>query len=255
MTRVMLLAVWMAMSLGCASAQAREDAINPADIDRVAGRFYLMQTSGTPGQPDYRFIYTDQAGHLHVDKLDDGALVSDWESPALGSRATSLFVTDLYGDGKKKMVVSTSGGRVLIFDLASYQLEWENTQLRYVRIDFMAPANLDNDPQQEVVILADDRLFIFDGYNRNIQWSSTIVLVANFVAIGNVDDDPQLEIVLNTGKIVDGRFYNIQFQTDKAFGDRIELLDVTGDGYNDVVGEFSDRSLRVFDVWRTREVW
>lgn len=255
MTRVLLLSVCLAMSLACASAQAREDAINPSDIARVSSRFYLVQTSGTFGKPDYRFIYTDQAGHLHVERVEDGAMVSDWESPALGSRATSLFVTDLYGDGKKKMVVSTIGGRVLIYDLASYQLEWENLQLRYVRIDFMAPANLDTDPQQEVVILADDRLYIFDGYNRNIQWSSTITLVANFLAIGNVDDDPQLEIVLNTGKIVDGRFYNIQFQTDKPFGDRIELLDVTGDGYNDVVGEFSDRSLRVFDVWRTREVW
>jgi hypothetical protein len=243
------------MSLACASAHAREDAIDPADIARVAGRFYLVQTAGAPGTPDFRFIYTDQAGHLHVERMEDGALVTDWESPALGSRATSLFVSDLYGDGKQKVVVSTIGGRVLIYDLITYQLEWENLQLRYARIDFMAPANLDSDKQQEVVIMADDRLYIFDGYNRNIQWSSTVTMIANFVVIGNVDDDPQLEIVLNTGKVVDGRFYNIQFQTDKPFGDRIELLDVTGDGYDDVVGEFSDRSLRVFDVWRTREVW
>ena len=48
---------------------------------------------------------------------------------------------------------------MLIYDLATYQLEWENTQLRYTRIDFMTPANLDPDPQQEVVILADDRLY------------------------------------------------------------------------------------------------
>lgn len=255
MKRVISLALLLASSLACHAAQAREEAINPVDIARVAGRFYMAQTTGTPGKPDYRFIHTDQAGHLHVEKVDDGALVSDWETTSLGTRPTSMFVTDLYGDGKQKIVVSTIGGRVLIYDLATYQLEWENLQLRYTRIDFMAPANLDNDAQQEVVILADDRLFIFDGYNKNIQWSSTIALVANFLVIGNVDDDPQLEIVLNTGKIVDGRFYNIQFQTDKVFGDRIELLDITGDGYNDVVGEFSDRSLRVFDVWRTREVW
>jgi hypothetical protein len=255
MRRVVLLVLMTAASLACHAVQAREDAIDPADVARVAGRFYMMQTVGTPGKADYRFLYTDQTGHLHVDKVEDGAFVSDWETTSLGSRATSLFVTDLYGDGKLKIVVSTIGGRVLIYDLATYQLDWENLQLRYVRIDFMAPANLDGDPQQEVVILADDRLFIFDGYNRNIQWSSTTPLVANYLAIGDIDDDPQLEIVLNTGKIVDGRFYNIQFQTDKAFGDRIELLDVTGDGYPDVVGEFSDRTIRVFDVWRTREVW
>jgi len=257
MKRIVVLVFLLGTSAACAAAHAggRIDNIDPADIARVAGHFYLVQTVGTPGKPDYRMLYTDQAGHLHVEKIEDGALTSDWESTTLGSRATSLFVTDLYGDGKQKIVVSTIAGRILIYDLANYQLDWENLQLRYNRIDFMAPAQLDNDPQQEVVILADDRLFIFDGYNRNIQWSSTTPMIATFLAIGNVDDDPQPEIVLNTGKIIDGRFYNIQFQTDKPFGDRIELLDVTGDGYNDVVGEFSDRSIRVFDVWRTREVW
>jgi hypothetical protein len=256
MNRLLLVVMVLGSSLACASAHAgHADVINTKDIERVAGRFYMVQTTGTPGTPSYRLLYTDQAGHLHVEKIEDGALVSDWESTTLGSRATSLFVTDLYGDGKQKIVVSTIAGRILIYDLATYQLDWENLQLRYNRIDFMAPAQLDNDAQQEVVILADDRLYIFDGYNRNIQWSSTITMPATFLAIGNVDDDPQPEIVLNSGKIVDGRFYNIQFQTDKVFGDRIELLDVTGDGYNDVVGEFSDRSIRVFDVWRTREVW
>lgn len=256
MNRFLLLVVMVGSSLACASAHAgRTDDINPADIARVSGHFYLMQTTGTPGTPSYRMLYCDQQGHLHVEKIEDGALVADWESTTLGSRATSLFVTDLYGDGKLKIVVSTIAGRVLIYDLATYQLDWENLQLRYSRIDFMRPAQLDNDPQQEVVILADDRLYIFDGYNRNIQWSSTTAMVATFLVIGNIDDDPQPEIVLNSGKIVDGRFYNIQFQTDKAFGDRIDLLDVTGDGYPDVVGEFSDRSIKVFDVWRTREVW
>jgi hypothetical protein len=256
MNRSLLLVLVMGSSLACASAHAgRGDAINTKDIERVAGHFYNMQTTGTPGTPSYRLLYTDQAGHLHVEKIEDGSLVSDWESTTLGSRATSMFVTDLYGDGKQKIVISTFAGRILIYDLATYQLDWENLQLRYNRIDFMAPAQLDNDPQQEVVILADDRLYIFDGYNRNIQWSSTTTLPATFLAIGNVDDDPQPEIVLNSGKIVDGRFFNIQFQTDKPFGDRIELLDITGDGYNDVVGEFPDRSIRVFDVWRTREVW
>jgi len=256
MNRLLVLVLVLGSSLACASAHAgRSDAINPADIERVAGRFYLMQTTGTPGTAAYRMLYCDQQGHLHVLKIEDGALVADWESTTLGSRATSLFVVDLYGDGKQKIVVSTINGRVLIYDLATYQLEWENLQLRYNRIDFMAPAQLDGDPQQEVVVLADDHLYIFDSYNRNVQWSSTIPMVANFLAIGNIDDDPQPEIVLNTGKVVDGRFYNIQFQTDKVFGDRIELLDVTGDGYPDVVGEFSDRSIKVFDVWRTREVW
>jgi hypothetical protein len=229
--------------------------IDPAALSRLAGKFFMTMTTGAPGSENFRFIYTDQAGHVHVLRIDKGALRQDWESTTLGSRATSMFVCDLYADGKQKLVISTLGGRILIYDFATYELEWENIQLRYTRIDFMAPANLDSDPQQEIVILADDRVYIFDGYNRNIQWSSTTAMVATYFVIGNLDDDPQMEIVLNTGKIIDARFYNIQFQTDKAFGDRIDLIDITGDGYADVVGEFPDRTMRVFDVWRTREVW
>ena len=36
---------------------------------------------------------------------------------------------------------------------------------------------------------------------------------------------------------------------------RLALADLTGDGFPEVIGEFADRSLRVFDVWRGREVW
>jgi hypothetical protein len=253
MKGLLLLAAVLIAVAGASVARAED--IDPVRVARLAGKFFMTLTTGTPGQPDFRFIYTDQAGHLHVSRVDKGVLKQEFEATTLGSRACALFVSDLYGDGKKKLVVGTTAGRILIYDLATYDVEWENLQLRYTRIDYMVPVNLDGDAQQEVVILADDHLAIFDGYNRNVQFSSTVPMVATFMAIGNVDDDPQPEIVLNTGKIVDGRFYSIQFQTDKAFGDRIELMDITGDGYADVIGEFADRSLRVFDVWRTREVW
>jgi hypothetical protein len=253
MKRLSLLAAMLC--LGCGSVRAVADGADAAAVSRAAQKFYMTIEIGTPGQEDYRFIYTDRAGHLHVYAMKDGALNMAWEATTLGSRATALFVTDLYGDGRTKLVASTIGGRVLIYDLATYELEWENLQQRYVRVDHMEHANLDNDRQQEVVILADDRLFIFDGYNRNVQWSSSTQMIAKFMIIGNVDDDPQLEIILNAGQIIDSRFFNIQFQTDQPFGDRLMLADITGDGYADVIGEFPDRTVRVFDVWRGREVW
>jgi hypothetical protein len=233
-------------------------AVTQADagaFNKMAQKYELAVESGTPGTDDYRFIYSDRSGHVHIYAMDDGVLTLAWEATTLGSRATSLIVCDLYGDGHLKVLVTSVAGRVLIYDLASYELEWENVQQRYTRIDYMAVAQLASDPQLEAVILADDRLFIFDGYNRNLQWSSTTNMVASFIVIGNVDDDPQLELVLNSGIIVDSRFFNIQFQTDQVFGDRLSLADITGDGYPEVFGEFQDRSLRVFDVWRGREVW
>jgi hypothetical protein len=254
MNRVSIAASIAAVSLACSPGHALSN-IRADAFSAMAKKYVLTVEVGTPGSDGYRFIYSDRSGHVHVYAPDGDGLKMAWEATTLGSRATALAVVDLYADGKLKLVITTVAGRVLIYDLGTYQLDWENLQQRYVRIDHMAVAQLDGDRQLEVVILADDRLWIFDGYNRSIQWNSTTNMIANFVVTGNVDDDPQPEIVLNTGLIVDSRFHNIDFQTDQMFGDRLSLVDLTGDGYPEVVGEFNDRSLRVFDVWRGREVW
>jgi hypothetical protein len=255
MNRVIIAACLAAVSLACSAGKAATTSIDVQAFSNLVKKYTLATETGTPGQDDYRFIYADRPGHVHVYAVENGALKLQWETTTLGSRATALIVADLYGDGRKKLLISTFAGRVLIYDLAKYELEWENLQQRYSRIDHMAVANLDGDKQLEVALLADDKLYIFDGYNRNLQWSSTTNMIATFMVIGNVDDDPQLEIVLNSGIIVDSRFFNIQFQTDQPFGDRLSLADLTGDGYPEVIGEFADRTLRVFDVWRGREVW
>jgi hypothetical protein len=221
MNRVVIAAGFLAVSLACSAGHA-VTVTDVAAFSRIADRFLLTVEVGTPGQADYRFIYSDRMGHVHVYAMDGDVLKMTWEVTTLGSRATAVIVSDLYGDGKLKLLISSSAGRVLIYDLATYELDWENQQLRYNRIDHMATAQLDGDRQLEVVVLA---------------------------------DDPQMEIVLNSGIIVDSRFFNIQFQTDQIFGDRLALADLTGDGYPEVIGEFNDRSLRVFDVWRGREVW
>jgi hypothetical protein len=255
MKRTILIALAAAATVACGAGRAVTTEIDYPAFSKAMGNFYLTTELGTPGKPDYRFFYADRAGHVHTYVPKDGSFVRDWEVTSLGSHATSLIVTDLYGDGKQKLALTTISGRFMIYDVATYQLEWENLQLRLTRVDHMAVANLDNDPQTEAVVLADDLMYIFDSYNRVVQWSSTTKVFAKFIVIGNVDDDPQLEIVLNNGQIFDGRFYNIQFQTDQPFGDRLMLADMTGDGYDDVVGEFPDRTLRIFDVWRGREVW
>ena len=68
-------------------------------------------------------------------------------------------------------------------------------------------------------------------------------------------NDDQLEIILNTGFIIDSRFYNIEFQTEDVFGDRILLMDINGDGIPEIIGEFVDYNLRIFDVYAEREIW
>jgi len=221
----------------------------------ITERYPMAIQVGTPGAEGFRFVYTNSSARLHVYRVKGGKLVKDWETTDLGSRAVSMFVTDLYGDGHLKLVVATVRGRVLIYDFDSYNLEWENLQNRYTALDYMLPANLDADPQQEIIVIADNIMAFFDGLNKNIQWISDTKFSAKHVIVGNVDDDPQLEIILNTGRVVDSRFYTIEYEADQPFGDRISLFDVSGDGYPEVFGEFSDFSIKVYDIWARRELW
>ncbi|HEX5132605.1 MAG TPA: hypothetical protein VFX92_08965 [Candidatus Krumholzibacteria bacterium] len=254
MNRVLAAVCLSAACLACSASHALTE-VDVNSFSAIAKKYVVTAEIGTPGHADYRFIYADKSGHVHVYAAEKGGMEMVWEATTLGARATALAVADLYGDGVLKLVIATAAGRVLIYNMNTFELEWENLQQRYTKIDHMALAQLDGDRQLEAVFLADDKLWIFDSYNRNIQWNSTTAMLGNFVVVGNVDDDPQLEIILNTGLIVDSRFYNIQFQTDQVFGDRISLADLTGDGFPEVIGEFGDRTLRVFDVWRGREVW
>lgn len=224
-------------------------------MSKLTSKFMMTLQVGTPGTPSFRFVYTNSQARLFVYRIEKGKLVKDWETSDLGSKAASMFVTDLYGDGSNKLLVGTVRGRVLLYDFATYDLEWENLQDGYSAVNYMAHANLDQDPQQEVVILADRLLYIYDGYNKNIQWVSDTEFGAKLFLLGNVDDDPQLEIIMNTGRVVDTRFYNIEFEADGPFGERITLFDVNMDGYPEVFGEFPDFSIRVYDIWAQRELW
>ncbi len=255
MKRSMLVALVSSLLVACGASRAVTTGYDWQEFSRTMGRFYLTAELGTPGSANYQFFYADRSGHVHVYGMQDGVLERKWEVTTLGSRATCMEVADLYGDGKQKLVIGSVQGRLLIYDVATFQLEWENLQVRFNRVEHGTVANLDNDPQLEVILLADDNMFVFDSYNRTIQWNSTTKVLGKYVAVGNVDDDPQPEIVINNGQIFDGRFFNIQFQTDQPFGDKIALVDMTGDGYADVIGEFPDRTIRLYDVWNGREIW
>jgi hypothetical protein len=249
--------LWTALTvvLGVSGAAYGQAKVDLGAMKLLTERYPMAIQVGTPGTEGHRLVYTNSAARLHVLRVKDGKLTKDWETTDLGSRAASMYVSDLYGDGVLKLIVATIRGRVLIYDFDSYNLEWENLQDRYKAIEYMVLANIDGDPQQECVLFADKLMIIYDGLNRNIQWLSDTQYTARHVIVGNVDDDPQPEFILNTGRVVDSRFFTIEFEADQPFGDRISLFDVNGDGYPEVFGENTDFSIKVFDVWAQRELW
>lgn len=245
----------IAVIVALAASGVQAGKIDQRVLDNVTKRFQFAIQVGTPGGDDHRLLYADFQRHIHVYRIKDGELELEWETTNLGARVTSMFVVDLYGDGNEKLVVATAGGRILIYTMGDYDLEWENLQDKFDRVDYMVSENLDGDPQRELVFIADGILYIYDSLNKNFEWQSQSQFEAKQIVIGNVDDDDQPEIVLNTGVIVDSRFYNIEFTADTAFGDRISLLDINGDDIPEIFGEFLDFTLKIFDIYAEREIW
>jgi hypothetical protein len=91
--------------------------------------------------------------------------------------------------------------------------------------------------------------------SKSKQWVSQQSFDAVEIVVGNVDKDSQMEIILNSGIIIDSRFFNVELAWDKPFGDRIMLFDINNDGIQEIIGEFADYSLRIYDVYARREVW
>jgi len=224
-------------------------------LERLSQRFQdLVILSDGDGAP-LRFLYADAGEHVHAYEVREGKPVPVWEATGLGSKVNALIVRDVDADGRSEIVIATSLGRVIFHDAESYDLVWENHQDPFGPIDCMITGNIDRDPQDEVIFVADSHLFIFDALTKTLEWRSQREFDAKEMVLGNVDDDGQLELILNTGVILDTRFYNVEFESEVHFGRRISLLDLSGDGIPEVIGETGDFTIRIFDVYAEREIW
>ena len=108
---------------------------------------------------------------------------------------------------------------------------------------------VDDDVQDELLFCADGRLIVYDGRDQFEEWrSDQDNLRATDILVGDVDGDGDEEIVLNDGFVFDARYRDLEWQSSQPFGARMAMLDVDGDGILEVVGEFGDRFLRIFDI-------
>lgn len=242
---------------------SQAEKLNAEDLELMARHFKLFHVISTD---PLRYIYADVGAHIHVNVVEDGRSVVDWESTTLGSRVVELNVVDLEGTGNREIVVATSRGRVIAWDAETYDLLGENYIETFTSISCMTLTQLDSDPQMEMILLADSsvpgstpsaQLSIYDMKSRALEWRSQETYQATEMLVANVDDDPQLEIILNTGPVIDSRFYYVE--VSKAivggYGIRLKLIDLNGDGYPEIVGETPGFPLRVYDIYAQREVW
>jgi hypothetical protein len=229
--------------------------LDPYTMQQVFCRFPFAKIVSLDGENEWGLMYADVYGKLRLLRSTERGWKRDWELTNLGSKIRKFFIRDIEGDDIFEVVIATVDGRILIYSMEDYQNIWENLEDNFTAITALGVENIDEDEQMELIILADRRLYIVDGLSKSRQWVSDREFVATEIVIDNVDKDDQLEIILNTGIVIDSRFLNIELEWDRSFGERIMVFDMNNDGYPEIIGEFSDYSLQIFDVHARREVW
>lgn len=252
--RTAFLVMLIMLCVSFTSARAIQQ-LDPYTVQETLSRFPFAMVVPLSGEEGWGVIYANTIGNLHVLRHTEKGWRLEWKLTNLGAKIANFLIDDIEGNGVLELIVATIDGQILIYSMDTYDVVWENLESRFEKISTMAVANIDNDPQLEFIIIADDRIHILDGLNKSRQWISPRMFDASEIIVDNVDKDEQLEIILNTGIVIDSRFFNIEVEWDKPFGERILLGDLNNDGYPEVIGEFSDYSLRIFDIYAEREVW
>jgi len=229
--------------------------IDPFQMKKIFDPFPNVQIVPLDNGKAWGVMHADVYGKLYLKRATKNGWRREWELTSLGAKIKRFFVLDLDGDGVVEIVIATAGGKIIVYEMQSYNSVWENLESGYKEIKAIDIANVDSDKQFEIVVLADNRLYIIDGLTKNQQWMSDREFDADNLLVANVDRDPQSEIVLNTGIVIDGKFHSIDLEWGKPFGERLIAYDMNDDGYKEIIGEFSDYSIRVFDVTAKREVW
>ncbi|UCF04870.1 MAG: hypothetical protein JSV33_13245 [bacterium] len=237
------------------TANAIEELLDPIILQEAFCRFPFVRIVPIDGGEAWGVLYADAYGKLHLMRSTERGWKLEWQLANLGSKIRKFFLVDIDGDDTSEIIIATFNGRILIYSSNDYTNLWENLEDNFTQIATMEIENIDTDPQPEFVVLADNHIYVFDALTKSREWISDREFEANEMIIENIDKDDQLEIILNTGIVIDTKFFNIEYSWDQPFGERIMVFDMNNDGYPEIIGEFSDYSLRIFDIYAQREVW
>jgi hypothetical protein len=262
MKKTIILLTLLVMGLGVYQTVQAEKLTAEA-LQLLADRYQYFIVIPPMGEEPLRYLYADIGPHVHVYDVVKGKAEAVWETGNLGAPVTSLLFTDLDKSGQPNIIVSTLNGRLIAYDGMNYERVWENFQEPFKSITCMTTHNIDGDPQDEVIIIGESALsdgsfiFIYDSVTRGLEWKSQENFVATEILVGNADSDPQPELILNSGFVIDSRFYNIDLikRERGGFGNHLSLQDLNDDGYPEIIGRVPNRSLQIYDLYAERDIW
>ncbi len=248
---IVLLAL-MAAGLWAGAARAA----GPTDLDYeeykaltdAAARFdhlaIIEPPSGTLG---LYLIVGDRYGLVHEYHLTHRECRDLWKSKQLSGTVDEVLVADLDGDGRDEIIARTGAPQVYVWGGDKLDLLFESLVTDFQKITSFTVGNVDDDPELEIIVNADRHIYYIDGKSFNREWTSLAEYEATRIACGDVTGDGRSDLVLNTGQVLDSRSGDVIW-ADEVFGSRIDLVDIDGDGINEVVTESDGAPLRIFDV-------
>lgn len=250
----LLLGVALCTCLAPSPAQAQGDLDywQILSMDRTSFRFRPVALMPVTDESGQIMVYGDRYGYLRANQVTAEGVFEIWRSRILDGMIWEVLVEDLQGDGRVEIICRTQTGRLYVFD-DQFNPRWENLREDYREIRCMALANMDDDPAYEIVILSEAGFIDYiDGADFTRQFRSTQSYRGAEMAIGNVDTDATLEIVLNTGIVLDAVRVEPEWSTE-AFGGMIELMDIDGDGIQEIIGFLQYNNIRIFDADEQQE--
>lgn len=224
-------------------------------VDRAVFRAKPMALMPVDNLDGITLVYGDRYAIVRVVRMTERGVQVLWRSSALeGGAIQEILVEDLDGRGGHDIIVRTQGGQAYVFD-DTYSPRWSSVNEDFRQVNAMTLANLDVDPAYEILLIADNQILVYDGdtFVREQQFNQVYANVLE-VAVGNVDSDRELEIVLNNGRVIDALTGDPEWETS-PFGNSIELLDIDGDGIDEVIGHGTpgQETMRIFDVDERQE--
>jgi len=221
-------------------------------MDRAAFRLKTIALMPVTNEQGQVMVYGDRYGYLRAIRMTGDGGFEIWRSRLLDGEVWQVMVEDLDGDGRVDVLCRTQGGRLYVFD-DQFNPRWENLREDYQEISALTLGNMDGDPAYEIVVLGDGFIDYIDGSSFTRQFRSTQKYQATEMEVGNVDSDANLEIVLNSGTVLDAVRMEPEWSTE-PFGQIIELLDIDGDGVEEILGYENNLRMRVYEVDQQQEM-